>query len=131
MDIFLLDVVDAGVSSSPDKTLLLVLGITILAEAGFMLLARYNNFPTSLWQSATVNAVSLLAGYLLIRYMPDTFNDYRVWKNLLLLLMITIVLEGVVLYLLNQKKPWVYTFIVCVLMNVITYLLFYLLVPHL
>lgn len=122
---FLIDVVDAGVSSRFDMSVLVVFGITLLAEAFVMLLMKYSRFPVSFLHSLIVNVSSLLAGYLLITAAPELFAGYNI-TDLLILLLITIAVELPLLYLLNRTKPFVQTSVVCVLMNLITYLLFYL-----
>lgn len=128
MDFLLLDVVDAGVSDSPvNKTLLLVIGATILAEAGVMILARYLNWKQSLLQSLLVNVATLILGYLLIQVAPGLFGKYSL-VNLSVLMLITIAAELGLLYLLNKAKPFLFTLLVCVLMNVVSYLLFYLII---
>lgn len=128
MRFLLLDVVDAGVSDSPvNKTLLLILGATILAEAGVMLLARYLDWKQSLIQSILVNVATLILGYLLLKIAPGLFGEYSL-LNLFLLMLITIAAELGLLYLLNRAKPFLFTALVCVLMNVVSYLLFYLII---
>jgi len=125
MDLFLLDVVDATVPSQTNWPLVLVLFLTVLAEALVMWLLKYNPFKRSSLDSLLVNAASLGVGYLLLSAAPGLFGSYAI-TGLLKLLAITIVVEGGLLYLLNRKHPFVQTVKATVLMNVVTYILFYL-----
>lgn len=119
-----MDVVDAGISGYIDRTFLIVLSLTIVVEAVVMLLAKYNRLQLALLHSLIVNIVSTAFGYLLLKLLPGLFNEYSI-VNLLLLLLITIAVETVVLYLLNRKHPVVQTLKVCVVMNLVSYILFY------
>ncbi|MEO6612919.1 MAG: hypothetical protein ABIT05_10565 [Chitinophagaceae bacterium] len=124
MEFYLLDVVDAGVSGSTNWPLIIVVLLTVLVEAVIMLLMKYHTFQRSLLDSLVVNAASLGVGYLLLSMVPRLFASYSI-TGLLELLLITIVVEGALLYLLNRKHPFVQTIKVCIMMNLATYILFY------
>ena len=125
MHIYLMDVVDAGVSNSFDWVIILVLGGTILVEAIVMLLMKYNNLKKAALDSLIVNVASLGVGFILIRYLSSLFNSYT-FSHLLMLMLVTIIVETGILYILNRTKPFINTLAVSVLMNVVSYALFYL-----
>ncbi|MFN8290537.1 MAG: hypothetical protein U0U70_09785 [Chitinophagaceae bacterium] len=124
---FMLDVVDVAPAraSGPDTGFYLLLAGTILAEAGIMYLMRYNAFLRALLHSLLANLASLALGFLLIEVMPGFFSRYS-FLNLATLMVITILAELPVLYLLNRTKPLKSTALVCVVMNIVSYILFYL-----
>jgi hypothetical protein len=124
MHFYFLDVVDAGVSSSIDWMLILVLAITIVVEALVMLLLKYNSFKKSLLDAFVVNVASILVGFLLLKFAHHFFNSYDI-PGLLKLLVITIAIELPILYLLNRKHPFVKTIQATVLINIVTYVLFF------
>ena len=127
MDLFFLDVVDvvpARSASGPGIDFYLLFAVTILAEAGIMVLFRYNLLGKALLHCFAVNAASLAAGFLLIEwiarlFLPDSFI------NLLLLWLITVVIETPLLYLMNRKTAIRNTLKVSLVMNILTYLIFY------
>ncbi len=124
---YLLDVVDVTVSKSFDWMPVIVVLATIILEWAVMLLLKYNPWKKALLDSLIVNAASLLLGYVLIKYMDSLFNSYQL-GNLLALLLITTVVETGILYLLNRSKPWQKTVITGVVINVVSYLAFFLLI---
>jgi hypothetical protein len=124
---YFLDVVDAGVSSSFDWFVVLVIGVTIIAEAITMLVMKYNPLKKVFVDSTIVNIATLLVGYILIRFVPSVFNSYQI-GNILLLLAVTVIVETALLYLLNRAKAFSRTLIASVVMNLVSYTLFYLFV---
>ena len=125
MQIFFIDVVDADVSRPADLTFLAVIAVTIFVEALLMWLLRYTNFRNSLLDSFIINAASVAAGYLLLEIAPGLFGRYDI-PHLLLLLLITIAVELPLLYLLHKRKSILQTVKTASLVNLATYLLFYL-----
>jgi hypothetical protein len=122
---YFIDVVDVTVSRSVDPGLLITIALTIVVESILMLLLKYNRIQKTGLDSTVVNLASVAAGYGLLQLAPGLFDAYSI-SSLLVLLLITIAVELPVLYLLNKKKPFMETAWNCVLMNVVTYLLFYL-----
>ena len=118
-------VVDAGISSSFDWALIIVVGITILIEAIIMLLLKYNLFKKALLDSFMINIASLAIGYVLLKIAPNLFNSYDI-PGLIKLLVITIAAEFGVLYLLNRKHSAMRTFKTSIIINAVTYILFFL-----
>jgi len=125
MNYYFIDVVDVTVSRSVDKTLIVVIALTILAEALVMLLMKYNRIQKTGLDSLIVNLASVAVGYILSKLTPGLFAGYSI-GSLLILLFITIAVELPALYLLNKKKLFSETAKACVLMNAVTYLFFYL-----
>ncbi len=124
MQLYFLDVVDADVSRSVDLTLIIVVAATILVEALTMWWINYNPFGKSLLDSVVLNGASVSAGYVLVEMVPSLFGDYGMHR-LLILWLITVAIECPLLYLLNRKKPFRETLIAAILVNVISYFLFY------
>jgi hypothetical protein len=126
MHFYLLDVADAGVSGGRiDWTLIVVLFLTILIEAAIMLLMKYNRFRKAVTDSLVVNTTSIAAGFILFRVAPDLFGPYSI-SNLLILFAVTTVIELAVLYLLNRKLIVIKTVQAAVVMNLVSYILFFL-----
>lgn len=128
LPLYLLDVVDvvpARSSAGPDSSFYLIVAATILVEAVVMLLMKYNTFGKSGLHSFIVNIVSLALGFLLFEMVPELFVADKI-PNLVAMLLITIIAELPFLYLLNKQCPFKQTIRVCISMNIVTYLLFYL-----
>ena len=125
MKIFFLDVVDAGVSGgaiSPE--VIIVLLVTILIESVVLILMKYNRFKMTLLNSFIVNVASIAAGFILIELGTDLFYYYSI-TNILILFAISAVIEFFILYLLNKKLPVMKTLQAAVVMNMVSYFLFY------
>jgi hypothetical protein len=71
-----------------------------------------------------VNAASLAAGFLLIEWIPRLFVPDTL-MNLLLLWLITVAIETPLLFLLNRKTAVRTTIKASLVMNLVTYLIFY------
>lgn len=128
MHFFFLDVVDVVPARSAgglDYSFYLVLAATILVEAGIMLGVKYNPFGKSLLHSFVANVASVATGFLLFELVPDLFDPYNIPK-LLGMLLITVCIELPVLYLFNKQQSLRQTLRVCILMNAVTYFLFWL-----
>lgn len=124
MKYFFLDVVDAGIPANSIWPFLIVLALTVLVEAGSMVFMKYNHFKKTLLDSFVVNLASLAVGFGISYVFPDWFN-FRHIENFLLLMLITIAVELGILYLLNKKLNFKFTAIVCTVMNIVSYILFY------
>lgn len=127
MHFFFLDVVDVVPARNAEGLPLVfyfIVAATILIEAVIMLLIRYNGFGKSILHSFLVNVASVTAGFLLFELAPGLFEPGHLLK-FLGLLFITIIIEAPVLYLLNKIKTLHQTAGVCILMNIVTYFLFW------
>jgi hypothetical protein len=121
---YFIDVVDVTVSRSVDSALLIAIASTIVAEALVMLLIKYNRIQKAGLDSLLVNLASVAAGYILLKLAPGLFGQYSI-PELLVLLLITVAVELPVLYLLNKAKIFVYTLKAALIMNLVTYILFW------
>ncbi|HRG81673.1 MAG TPA: hypothetical protein PLO99_04105 [Chitinophagaceae bacterium] len=127
MDYLLLDVVDvvpAREANGPGLGFYLLLGITILAEAALMRGLKYQQWGPALFQSLLANLASLAIGFLLLEWVPGLFFPNEL-LNLAALWLITVLIETPVLYLLNRQKILTSTIKVSLLINLLSYLLFY------
>ena len=119
MNLFILDAGGAGL------VLFMLLGfmfLAILIEAIMMMLLKYNKPGKTLLDSLVINLVSLGAGYLIIYSLGSldfTDNEYL---NLFVLYLLTVLIEGICLYLLNRTKPVNKTLLTVFVINIITYL---------
>lgn len=96
--------------------------LAILIEAIMMMLLKYNKPGKTLLDSLVINLVSLGAGYLIIYSLGSldfTDNEYL---NLFVLYLLTVLIEGICLYLLNRTKPLNKTLLTVFVINIITYL---------
>ena len=127
MAYLLLDVVDvvpAREANGPGLSFYLLLGITILAEAALMRGLKYQQWWQALFQSLLANLASLAIGFLLLEWIPGLFFPNEL-LNLAALWLITVLIETPVLYLFNKQKQLKSTIIVSLLMNLLSYLLFF------
>lgn len=127
MDYLLLDVVDvvpAREANGPGLSFYLLFGITILAEAALIRGLKYQPWGAAFFQSLLANLVSLAIGFLLIEWIPGLFFPNEL-LNLAALWLITVLIETPVLFLLNRKKPLPATLKISVLINLLSYLLFF------
>lgn len=127
MHYFFLDVVDvvpAVSGQGPGLVFFVLIGITILAEGALMWMMKYNRMGKSMLDALLVNGASLAAGFLLFEFLPRLFSSITL-VNLLALFLITVLIEGILLGLLNQTKASRQTWLTAILMNILSYLLFY------
>jgi hypothetical protein len=108
---FLLDVVDASASKLIWWSFAIVIAVTVIVEMIVML------------DAFIVNVASLAVGMILIEFISRVFNNLTIF-NLIWLFLITLVVEGGLLYLLNRAKPFSRTALVTFIMNAATYALF-------
>ena len=100
-------------------------GLVILIEAGIMTAFKYNLFRKSLKDSTIANIASTVVGLILVLFYSDLFQLVN-WKGYIAFFVATIIVEGLVLYLLNNQKPFLKTALVCLAMNIISYPVLYL-----
>ena len=127
MDILLLDVVDvvpAKTAGYLDRSFYLTLALTIAVEALLMRWMQYQSWGKSLLHALVINLVSVVAGFLFYELMPGLF-DPQVLLKFLCLFGLTVLAEAPVLQLLNRSKPWRKTWLTALVINAVTYLLFF------
>jgi len=127
MDLYVLDAGGAGLIFVAIGVVLIFIAIAILVEALLMKSFKYNNFKKSVIDSTVANLVSLVAGILLLNSFGDAF-DIKSNGGFAAMFGVTVVIEFVVLYLLNKKHSLKSTATVCILMNILTYVILYLFV---
>lgn len=128
MNLFLLDAGGAGLLYVGILLLILFMVLAVLLEVAVMVLMKYNiRFKKALADSFIVNLASLAAGFVLVSMVSDIFNGYSV-RNYILFFAVTFVIESFLLYLLNKDKPVINTLKVSFFMNLLTYLILFLLI---
>lgn len=91
-----------------------------------MSLFRLNHFGKSFLHSSLVNVASTLVGYLLISQV-HFFNEIRsALGQWLIYFGLTVLIEGLLMMLLNSKKPEGKVWLVTIVMNLASYLFLYL-----
>ena len=121
MKLYLLDAGGAGLAFA---ALIIFIIIAVSIEAIVMLVMKYNKAGKAFLDSFLVNIASLAGGFILNSFIDDLFESGLV--NLLILYVITLVIEFILLYLLNRKLPAGKTFLVCAVMNIVSYGILYL-----
>lgn len=125
MEFYLLDGVAAGFVFGLMVVLML---ITVVLEAVIMLLMKYNKAGKAFLDAFLINLVSLTAGFF-IKFVNtgSIFVTQSALANLFILFAITVIVEFGMLYLLNRKTALQKTLITSVVINVVTYLLYFIL----
>ncbi len=100
------------------------IALAILVEALVMLLMKYHIFKRAMRDSTIVNIFSLILGFALLSAEWEIFSIDS-WKGFLAIFFATVLIEGLVLYLMNKDKPIGKTVLVTVIMNVVTYFILY------
>ena len=100
----------------------------IFLEGLTLLLLKYNNAGRSFLDALVINLASLGVGYLIVSFTPTglDFTD-NLYIDFFIIFLVTVAVEFIVLYLLNQKKPVKKTFIAATVINLVSYLLLILL----
>ncbi len=127
MKFYLLDAGGAGLIFVAIGVAIIFMAIAILLEALLMKAFKYNNFKRAMIDSLIVNLVSLVIGILLLNSFEDAF-DISTTGGFAAMFGVTVVIEFILLYLLNKKHSLKSTAMVCILMNILTYLILYLFV---
>ena len=118
---------DGGISTKGLQalffTVIALLILIILIEAVVMLFFNFNKFGKCLLDSFLVNLASLIAGFILssLNLSISVLDNPGNITVILIALLVTIVVEGWVLQLLNMKKPAKKVWLVCAVMNIISY----------
>lgn len=130
MNIFLLDVVvgtpTVGNFGDGIWILLLILLVIIAVEAVIMLLSKINRFGKSFLQSALVNIVSTLAGYLFVSLGGGFNGSVPLLTQWAIFFGITVLIEGLLMMVLNAKTSKGKLWLVTIVMNLASYILLYL-----
>ena len=124
MNFYLLDAAAAGLII---PFMIFFMIITIALEAVTMIILKYNKTGKAFLDSFLINLVSMGAGFLLLFSDSDLFEitDNPI-VGIGILFLITVVIEFLILYLLNRKLPVQKTLIAAIVINLVSYLLYYL-----
>ena len=108
--------------------LVIILVISIFLEAIVMQVLKFNKFGKSLADSAVVNIVSLLLGFLLVGVLADLEVgqiEIPLYFTFMGIYLVTLLIEGIVLKLLNKIRSWRKVFTVSAMMNLFSWVLLY------
>jgi hypothetical protein len=126
MNVILLDAGGAGLLYVVLGAFFLFLLAAILIEAGIMQMMRYStSFKKAFLDSVLINLASVAIGFFLIEAVDNSYSSSEI-VNLLILYGVTVVVETFILFLLNKTKPLSKTIGTSVLMNLVTYIILYL-----
>ncbi len=121
MKFYLLDGAGAGILIAIFGVGLLFLLLAVALEAIVMQRMKYQFiFRVSLIQSLVANLVSLAAGFVLFAGSESQFGIDN-YTGFAILFGVTVLLEFIVLYLMNKTQPVRRTLTVCLVMNLVTY----------
>jgi len=100
--------------------------ITIVLEAVTMIILKYNKAGKAFLDSFLINLVSMGAGFMILFSGVGLFEIVEsTILSIAILFLITVIIEFLMLYLLNKKIPVQKTLVASVVINIISYLLFY------
>jgi len=123
---YILGVFDQGFASYYFGMVILVFSLIVFIEAAVMLIMKYNPFKKALQQSLITNLAAVGLALLLTRFFPGSFTSIDLTGQVPMLL-ITFAGELAALYFLNSSKPFVKTIAACTIMNLVSYLIMFLL----
>ena len=124
MNFYLLDAAAPGLIFG---VMIIFMIVTIVLEAVTMIIMKYNKAGKAFLDSLLINLVSMGAGFMLLFSDSDLFEitDNPI-VGIGILFLITVVIEFSILYLLNRKLPVLKTLIAAIVINIVSYLLYYL-----
>jgi len=125
MNKLFLDAGGAGLVFIAFGIFVLFIGLAIIIETLIMILMKYNTrFKKAFLDSLLLNMASLAVGFVLWQFFRDFLRYYSL-LSLLILYAVTVMVESGLLYLLNRKHPVGKTLRVCLVMNLVTYILLF------
>jgi len=127
MNIHILGVFDEGFAGYSFGLAILVFFLIVLIEATVMLIMKYNPFKKALMQSLIINLVAVGIALILTRFFPEKYSSYSLSGNRVPMIIITFLGELAALYFLNPAKQFVKTIAACTVMNLVSYLLMFIL----
>ena len=124
MNFYLLDAAAPGLIFA---ALIIFMIVTIVLEAVTMIILKYNKAGKSFLDSFLINLVSMGAGFVILSTGTGLFEIVdNAYFSILILFIITVIVEFLILYLLNRELPVQKTLITAIVINIVSYLLFYL-----
>ena len=125
MALYLLDAGGAGLYFILVGLFIFFIVLAILMEAGIMMLMKYNSsLKKTFIDSLIINIASLAVGFALLQFFEQL--GYYTLVTLAILYGITVIVETVILKLLNKQHTLWKTVQVSIVMNLITYIILYL-----
>lgn len=125
MTLYLLDAGGAGLYFIVIGLFIFFIVLAILMEAGIMMLMKYNSsFKKTFIDSLIINMASLAVGFALLQFFKEL--GYYTLVTLAILYGITVIIETGILKLLNKQHILWKTVQVSIVMNLITYIILYL-----
>ena len=126
MSFTILDAGGAGLIFIAYTALAIFMVLAILLEAWVMMLMHYNSSRKKLLlDSLLANVVSLVGGFILLEFFSAFFDSYTVYSTTILYA-ITVVIEFGILKILNPTHTVGRTLTVAAVMNLLTYVILYL-----
>ncbi len=98
--------------------------LAVLIEALMMLIMKYHTFRKAIVQSLVVNLVSMIGGFFLLQLEWDWFNLDSI-EGFIGMFLITLLIEGFILWLFNKSTRISRTALVTLVMNIITYIVLF------
>jgi hypothetical protein len=124
MNLYLLDAGGAGLVFI---ALIIFMIVAFIAEALVMVFLKYNIPGKAFLDSLVINLVSLGAGYLVVAFAGSLDFTHNVILDYISIYLLTVVAEFVTLYLLNRSKPWGKTLLTAFIINLVTYIILFIL----
>ena len=112
---------DASLAGLVEIIVIIYLLVVILVEAAVMALLKLNPFGKCLLDSLIVNVVSLGAGYLISATGFSITMGGDSFLSLVVGFIVSVLVEGALLRVLNRKKPVKEVWKADVIMNSVTY----------
>ena len=111
---------DAALAGLAEMIIILLMVIVTLVESVVMVILKFNHFRKCLLDSFLVNLASLGTGYLVSGFYNISLGG-DTYLSLLISFLITLIVEGILLLLLNKAKAVLKVWNTCLVMNAVTY----------
>ena len=126
MSFYLLDVAAPALLLLPLLAFMVVCG---LLEGLIIYIFKIRKYWTAVGHALLVNIVSLMAGFLVLPFFNNYDNDrVALIKFLSITFIVTVIIEGILLKVLNKKIFWKSIFAAAIIMNLLTYIILYLII---
>lgn len=122
----ILGVFDQGFAGYLFELSILVFFLIVVIEAAVMLIMKYHPFKKAFTQSLITNLIAVGLALILTRFFPERFSSYG-FQGQIPMIIITFLGELATLYFLNSSKPFIKTIATCTVMNLVSYLLIFIL----
>jgi hypothetical protein len=117
-------ILDASLAGLAEAILIGYMIVVTLVEAIVMIFFKFNSFGKCLLDSFLVNLASLGAGYVVSSLGFNINLGGESYLSLLAGFLISVIIEGLLLQLLNKKHPASKVWQVAAVMNLVTYFAF-------